>query len=228
MDQEKQIIEKYESMNKKFHKKTCRIRGTVYPQVEEALILWMKQMRSNKIPLSGDLIKCKANEFAKKMNIDNLSASDGYLRGLKKRNSIAFINERGESDSVNSDKVENWKNNLNEIINNYDSNEIYNCDETGMFWRLLPNKTFSFEKDSRKGIKKSHDRVTVLLITNMNGNDKDIFIIGKSQNPICFRSPKDEDEAKNISKAKQIIFNRKILGWIQLFFKKSSKFLITK
>ena len=70
MDQEEQIIEKYESMNKKFHKKTCRIRGTVYPEVEEALILWMKQMRSNKIPLSGDLIKCKANEFAKKMNID--------------------------------------------------------------------------------------------------------------------------------------------------------------
>ena len=89
---------------------------------------------------------------------------------------------------------------MNEIINNYDSNEIYNCDETGMFWRLLPNKTFYFEKDSRK-IKKSHDRVTVLLITNWNGNDKDIFIIGKSQNPICFRSSKDEDEAKNISEA---------------------------
>ena len=227
MDQEKQIVDKYESMNKKFHKKTCRIRGTVYPEVEEALILWMKQMRSNKIPLSGDLIKSKANEFAMKMNIDNFSASDGYLRGLKKRNSIAFINERGESDSVNSDQIENWRNNLSEIIKNYDSNEIYNCDETGMFWRLLPNKTFYFKKDSRK-IKKSHDRVTVLLITNMNGNDKDIFIIGKSQNPICFCSPKDEDEAKNISEAKQIIFNRKILGWIQLFFKKSSKFLITK
>ena len=91
MDQEKQIVEKYESMNKKFHKKTCRIRGTVYPEVEEALILWMKQMRSNKIPLSGDLIKSKANEFAMKMNIDNFSASDGYLRGLKKEIQLLLL-----------------------------------------------------------------------------------------------------------------------------------------
>ena len=57
MNQEKQILEKYESMNKKLHKKTCKIRGAVYPEVEEALILWMKQMRSNKIPLFQKLNK---------------------------------------------------------------------------------------------------------------------------------------------------------------------------
>ena len=117
---------------------------------------------------------------------------------------------------------------MNEIINNYDSNEIYNCDETGMFWRLLPNKTFSFEKDSRKGIKKSHDRVTVLLITNWNGNDKDIFIIGKSQNPICFRSPKDEDEAKNISEAKQIYFQQKNSWMDSTIFQKIIKIFNNK
>ena len=38
-EEEKQILEKYESMNKKLHKKTCKIRGAVYPEVEEALIL---------------------------------------------------------------------------------------------------------------------------------------------------------------------------------------------
>ena len=117
---------------------------------------------------------------------------------------------------------------MNEIIKDYDSNEIYNCDETGMFWRLLPNKTFSFKEDSTKGIKKSHDRVTVLLITNMNGNDKDIFIIGKSQNPICFRRPKDENEAKNISQVKQIYFQQKNSWMNSIIFQKIIKIFNNK
>ena len=47
----------------------------------------------------------------------------------------------------------------------------------------------------------------------MNENNEDIFIIGKSQYSICFRSPKDEDEAKNILEVKQIYF-RQENSWI--------------
>jgi hypothetical protein len=59
-----------------------------------------------------------------------------------------------------------------------------------MFWRLLPNKSYVFPDESKNGIKKLNDRVTILLISNATGTEKDICMIGKSQKPRCFRNVK--------------------------------------
>ena len=51
--------------------------------------------------------------------------------------------------------------------NKYSHNQIFNCDETGLNFRLLPDVTLasSFEK-SADGRKKSKDRVTLNLCSN--------------------------------------------------------------
>ena len=40
-------------------------------------------MYSQKVPLSGAIIKEKAISYAKKLNIEHLKASDGWLRRWK-------------------------------------------------------------------------------------------------------------------------------------------------
>ena len=156
------------------------------------------------------MIKRKANEFAKSLGINNFYPSDGYFRGLKKRNNIYYSNLRGESDGVDGDKVKKWKEKLQEIIKEYDANDIYNCDETSMYWRLLPTRTFSFKDASKKGNKKAFDRVTILLMTNMNGTDKSIFVIGKSKKPYCFNGIDLDEIYKIYSNQPSAWMDRKI------------------
>ena len=59
----------------------------------------------------------------------------------------------------------------------------------GYFFRLLPDKTFEFKDVKCHGGKQSKDRLTALVCANMSGTDKlPMFIIGKSQNPRCFKN----------------------------------------
>ena len=42
---------------------------------------------------------------------------------------------------MNQDIVSNWKGKLNDLIKNKSPDKIYKCDETALFWKLLPSKT---------------------------------------------------------------------------------------
>ena len=45
----------------------------------------------------------------------------------------------------NSNEINDWKNKLSNILKTYSPDQIYNADETGLFFRLLPDKTFEFK-----------------------------------------------------------------------------------
>lgn len=54
---------------------------------------------------------------------------------------------------------------------------------------MLPNKTLAFKGEKCIGGKESKVRVTVMLLANMTGSDKQrLLVIGKSQNPRCFKN----------------------------------------
>jgi hypothetical protein len=51
--------------------------------------------------------------------------------------------------------------------------------ETGLFWCLIQNSTYSMPEESKKGFKKSKDRVTLLLV-NADGSERLLVVTGKS------------------------------------------------
>lgn len=54
---------------------------------------------------------------------------------------------------------------------------------------LKPDKTLAFKGDKCQDGKKSKQRVTILFCTNMDGSEKlKPLVIGKSENPRCFKS----------------------------------------
>ena len=73
-------------------------------------------------------------------------------------------------------------------LSRYSASEIYNVDESGLFYQCLPNKTFTLPAEKAlRGIKESKQRLAMLIGANMSGEDKlDPLIIGKSANPRCF------------------------------------------
>ena len=87
----------------------------------------------------------------------------------------------GESGDVQEETVVSWKERLPELLRGYKKEDIYNLDETGCFWRALPDRGFG-----EKG-KKCKGRIMVVLITNAVGDKEKAVVIGKSENPRCFR-----------------------------------------
>ena len=70
---------------------------------------------------------------------------------------------------------------LRTLATTYDPNDILNMDETGLFWKLSPDRSLAIK--AQKGGKKSKDRITVALTSNTTGtNEIEPWIISKSKN----------------------------------------------
>ena len=67
--------------------------------------------------------------------------------------------------------------------------QLYNADETDLYWRMMPNKTLAGASETAtQGHKKMKDRVSLLACSNATGSYKlPLLLIGKSQNPRCFK-----------------------------------------
>jgi Tc5 transposase DNA-binding domain/CENP-B N-terminal DNA-binding domain len=105
-----------------------------YPEIENALILWINQaLLANKV-ITGDVIIEKSKRFAELLGIDNFKGSDGWVTKFKQRHNIKQYNLHGEAGSAPSEEIiiqEKIK--LREIIKEFPLDDVYNCDETGKF-----------------------------------------------------------------------------------------------
>ena len=51
--------------------------------------------------------------------------------------------------------------------------QVYNCDETGLYWKALPTKTLASQREEKApGYKVSKERVTILACANATGDHK--------------------------------------------------------
>ncbi|GBO21365.1 hypothetical protein AVEN_136672-1 [Araneus ventricosus] len=85
----------------------------------------------------------KAQEISKKLNVEcDASFSSGWLHKFKLRHGITVITVSGESGYVDCEKVDDWiQNQLPDLIKGHEQKDIFNADETGLFYNVLPSKT---------------------------------------------------------------------------------------
>ncbi|UYV61811.1 TIGD4 [Cordylochernes scorpioides] len=169
-----------------------RARGSTYADVDEALLQWFKQARSAALPVNGPLLSEKAKTLALEFGLKDFTGSGGWIERWKARHGIKMRNICGESADVNRETMTNWLTDvMPNIISNYACKDIFNADETGLFWRLLPDKTLHFKGETCTGGKASKERITILLCCNMDGSEKmQPLVIGKAKQPRCFRGIK--------------------------------------
>lgn len=96
----------------------------------------------------------------------------------------------GESAACDSQYALHWRKNiLPPLLLGYSPHDIYNLDETGLFYKCLPNKTLAFKGEKCHGGKHAKDRITVTPICNMTGTHKlPLVVIGMFANPRCFKN----------------------------------------
>lgn len=168
-----------------------KVRSAKYEEMEAIVKTWFIQARSSNIPVSGPILQEKALQVAKTLGITDFTASTGWLDRFKNRHSIIYRQICGESNSVNPEVTTDWKNHISALISGYDPSEIYNADEFGLFFKLMPDKSLVLKNEKCHGGKLSKERLTVLVCTNSVGTDKKKpLVIGKYAKPRCFKNVK--------------------------------------
>ena len=113
--------------------------------------------------------------------------------------------------------MEEWHPTLSVLLKEYQPDDIYNADETGLFFQLMPDRTLEFKTVDCHGGKQSKERITGLVLSNMSGTDKvPLFVFCKAAKPRCFKNVKllpTEYDSNNKAWMTSEIFTR----WVKKF-----------
>ena len=164
-----------------------------YEKLDEALYIWFRQQRDKNIPVSGPLLLEKARILFVKLYGDSdkqFTGSTGFQWRFCKRHGIRNLAIQGEKASADSEAAKDFQQEFPSLISSYTLDQIFNCDETVLYFRCLPDKTLAaaFEKRA-EGRKKAKDRVTVNACANVTGSIKlPLLFIGKAKRPRCYKN----------------------------------------
>ena len=153
-----------------------------FPIIEVALTVWLDKALQAKLVLTESILTTKALDFAVLCNEEKFKASNGWLDNFKKRHNLRQYNIYGEAGSAPIQDLDSMRGRLCQTLKDYDPKDIFNCDETGLFWKMKLNHTISNSPVIRT--KQSKDRVTILLTCNSTGTEKLCpLFIHKYENP---------------------------------------------
>ena len=183
------------TMGNKAAAKRSRVQVDIMlPDVEEGLFIWFEGQRKRGFPVTQEHLRAAARVVYGRMypNKGAWEPSNGWMNGFKARHCILGRTAQGKSEPADVPAAEKYRNEFVPRMRRlgFDPACIYNADETGLFFRQLPDKTLSstLHEAAVKGHKKCKQRLTVLLTCNATGTHKvKLFVIGTAKRPQCFR-----------------------------------------
>ena len=172
--------------------------------LETAVFLWFKQKRESRVPISGALLQAKARELHQRLceaadgasiatsqEHQHFTASSGWLCRFCKCHRIRELSLQGEKLSADQPAAEDFVPKFREFVKEgqYSLDQVFNCDESGLYYKLMPKKSLAadFERTA-DGHKTQKERVTISACSNATGTIKlPLLLIGKAKNPRCFK-----------------------------------------
>ncbi|CAH3998250.1 unnamed protein product [Pieris brassicae] len=121
---------------------------------------------------------------------ENFKCSSSWVQCFRARHNIVAGKVCGEAAGVPNGVSEEWlSHKWPALCEGYTPEEIFNADETGLFYNLTPDKTLKFKGEECKGGNLSKTKITVLVAANMTGSCKrKLLVIGKAKKPRCFKN----------------------------------------
>ncbi|XP_067872855.1 tigger transposable element-derived protein 3-like [Heterodontus francisci] len=146
--------------------------------VDAALLHWFEMARAQNVIITGEILMSKARTLADALNVE-FTPTSGWLSRWKNRNNICVQRTHNEIVSESRPIDSSWiHTTLLSVLQNFRPEDIFNCDETSIYYRAVPIGSF----------KKTKDQLTALLCCNMTGTEKTkLLLVGKIQNPQCFQ-----------------------------------------
>ncbi|XP_069852903.1 jerky protein homolog-like [Dipodomys merriami] len=169
------------------------MKPSMYEELDRAMLEWFNQQRARGRPVSGPICAKRAEFFFYALGMDgDFNPSAGWLTRFKQRHSIREVNIRNERPNGDQAAVEDFCNSFRDFVEreNLQPEQIYNADETGLFWKCLPARTSGVRgKGSAPGHRSSEERITVMCCANATGLHKlKLCVVGGARKPRSFKA----------------------------------------
>ncbi|XP_043545284.1 tigger transposable element-derived protein 1-like [Chiloscyllium plagiosum] len=190
-------------------------RPKLLDEVEKLLLVWINQKELAGDSVNETIICEKALHIHHDLlatppstsiaSVEEFKASRGWFDKFRQRTRIHSVIRHGEAASSDKKAAEDFEKEFNKFVEDegYVSHQVFNCDETGLFWKKMPKRTYiTQEKKTLPDHKQMKDRLTLLLCANASGDCKiKPLLVYHSENPRVFK-------LNNMLKAKLLVMWR--------------------
>ena len=124
---------------------------------------------------------------------EDFMAGDKWANNFVKRNGLSSQRLNGETGSVNPVLIKKDIDEIKALCATFPARCIFNVDETGIQWEVMPRRTYLTNSENRKTVRGSKgmtfkDHLPAIMCCNADGTAKvDLAIIGKAKEPRCLR-----------------------------------------
>ena len=93
----------------------------------------------------------QSEELSAQRNVQDFKATEGWFTRFKKQEALVHKRLHGEGQTADVASREHWMENVwPGLKQRYDTNQIWNADESGVYIRALLDATLTFKNDIRK------------------------------------------------------------------------------
>lgn len=160
----------------------------MHDEMERLLLVWIKEKEiagdtvtraiicEKATTIYYDLVTEDAGEgtSALKQHQD-FKASHGWFDKFRRRTGIHSVLRHGEACSADHKAAAEFVKKFKQLLINegYVAQQVFNCDETGLFWKKIPRRTLITQEEKKMpGHKPMKDQFTLALCTNASGDCK--------------------------------------------------------
>ena len=176
-----------------------RQRKSPVEHLNEALKVWYNDLERKKAPLNDLVITEKARRLGNELEEKGLELpehfnySPSWLLNFKRDNSISLQVSHGESGSADQSSVRNARVIVPQLVLIFGLLNMFNADETGLYWRRLPNASLATAR--REGKKLNKSRYTLMVTVGATGDKMPLLIVATAMKPRSF--PKNFDPKRD-------------------------------
>jgi hypothetical protein len=148
-------------------------RSSTMERMEKKLSMWIEDQNQRHLPISMLVVQAQARsiyeDLSKDDNAKPFNASSGWFWNFTKRYNFHTIRVSGEAAPADPVAAEEFIKELQHIIEKggYLPKQIFNINETAVFWKRMPSRTYISQEDAA-----AKDKFTLLLGGNAEGDYK--------------------------------------------------------
>ncbi len=150
-----------------------KIKVPIYEDIDIAMEELFKQTVAHNNDVIGGLeIQAQALKYAF-LNHPEFQASNGWIHRFRDQKHITFKTIVGEAALVDTTVTDTFiRQDLPGLLASYEPRDIYNADETALFFRAQSAKTMIYKNMNCNNTKMCKERLSILLTANMDCSDK--------------------------------------------------------